>query len=396
VSEAATTVDVAILGAGVSGLCLARALADGPLRDLTVLLVDGARDDDELRTLSYWARGATALDDLEARRWTTLRVHDGARAVDVPLREHSYRTVFFAELQRAVKRRFAGDPRLRLVEGRAGELADGDDGATFSVGGERVRARWVFDSRFARRELAVDPRRWHLLWQHFHGWIVRAERDVFDPTAADFLDFRTGLSLGDTFFYVLPFSPREALVELVSFAPVDAEAAVARWLDAHAGLRPGEYTFERREAGVSPMTEQPFARAGGRRIRRIGVAGGRLKASTGYALTRILDDCDAIVARSSATATPSRRPPSGGSTACSTACSSSSGARGPRRCPRCSRRCSAGGGATGCCASSTSGPRRATSSGSSPRSRSRPSCGRPRAGSGAGCAPLRTFFRLRP
>ena len=294
-SEAATRVDVAILGAGVSGLCLARALADGPLGDLTVLLVDGARDDDELRTLSYWASGATALDDLEARRWTTLHVHDGPRDVAVPLREHSYRTVFFAELQRAVRRRFEGDPRLRVVDGRASDLTDGEEAAEFTVGGERVRARWVFDSRFVRRELAVDLGRWHLLWQHFHGWIVRAERDAFDPDAAGFLDFRTGLSRGDTFLYVLPFSKREALVELVSFAPVDAEAAVVRWLGDHAGLRAGEFHFERREAGVSPMTEQPFARAAGRHIRRIGVAGGRLKASTGYAVTRILDDCDAIV-----------------------------------------------------------------------------------------------------
>ena len=131
---------MAILGAGVSGLCLARALADGPLRDLTVLLVDGARDDDELRTLSYWAGGATALDDLEARRWTTLHVHDGPRDVAVPLREHSYRTVFFAELQRAVRRRFEGDPRLRVVDGRATDLVDGDEAAEFTVGGERTIA----------------------------------------------------------------------------------------------------------------------------------------------------------------------------------------------------------------------------------------------------------------
>ena len=42
--------DVAIVGAGVAGLCLARALrAKG--YDGSLVLIDGARDDDDLRTL---------------------------------------------------------------------------------------------------------------------------------------------------------------------------------------------------------------------------------------------------------------------------------------------------------------------------------------------------------
>ena len=52
-----------------------------------------------------------------------------------------------------------------------------------------------------------------------------------------------------------------------------------------------------REAGVSPMTEQPFPWRDGDRVRRIGIAAGMLTPSTGYALTRILDDCAAMVRR---------------------------------------------------------------------------------------------------
>lgn len=43
------------------------------------------------------------------------------------------------------------------------------------------------------------------------------------------------------------------------------------------------------------MTEQYFEPFEGDRIRRIGIPAGMLKASTGYALTRILDDSAAIV-----------------------------------------------------------------------------------------------------
>ena len=94
--------DFAILGAGVSGLCLAWELARGPLADRRVLLVDGARDDDLLRTrqrteklvleLLGSAVDLSATPDIAA--WNAryraapdrfgpaaLRVADGARAV---------------------------------------------------------------------------------------------------------------------------------------------------------------------------------------------------------------------------------------------------------------------------------------------------------------------------
>jgi lycopene beta-cyclase len=290
-----TAFDVAILGAGVSGLCLARALAEGPLRGLTVALVDGARDDAALRTLSFWASAPTAVDDLVSHAWSALRIHHGSRVTEVPLRTYRYQTLFLADLRRAVCARYASSPGLRVVEGRAGALEAREGGVGFAVEGERFFAKWVFDSRFAREALVVEEPRWHLRWQHIQGWIVRTERDVFDTRAAAFFDFRTGLSVGDTFFYVLPFSPREALLELVSFEPVDAENAARHWLTEHAGLRADEFHFERREGGLSPMTEQPFERVAGARVRRIGIPAGRLKASTGYALTRILADCDAIV-----------------------------------------------------------------------------------------------------
>ena len=80
----------------------------------------------------------------------------------------------------------------------------------------------------------------------------------------------------------------------VGIDAVDPEPEIARYLREQWGI--SEFTVEDREAGISPMTEQPFARREGHRVRRIGVPAGRLKASTGYALTRILDDTRAIVA----------------------------------------------------------------------------------------------------
>lgn len=294
--DPAGTFDYAILGAGVSGLSLARLLCHGPLADRSILLIDGARDHEQPRTLSFWSTEPTPLDPLVRHRWSALRVIDAQGEVTVPLSDHRYQTLFFADLQRLTRAELAEHPRHRVVEGRVAALEEDAEGVTVTVGEQRFRARWAFDSRFRLRDLAVDPRRFHLLHQRFHGWIVRAEHDAFDPARVTFLDFRAGLRPGAAFFYVLPFGPREALVELVTLEPLeraDPEPALRDYLARALGLHGPEIAA--REAGLSPLTEQPFPRRRGARVRALGVAAGRLKATTGYAVTRILDDAAAIV-----------------------------------------------------------------------------------------------------
>jgi lycopene beta-cyclase len=285
--------DVVIVGAGVSGLCLARALlaARGPW---SIALVDGARDDDAFRALSMWSEGPTALDALVRHRWRRLVVADGrGGARSVALTSHTYQTLFFADLQREVLSALRADPRHRVIDGRATAVRADGDRVRVTVGAVELSARWGFDSRLRREELCRDDATGPLLWQRFHGVEVRCATDVFDPGAVVFLDFRGELPAGTAFAYVLPFSAREALVEVVSVAPIDPEPALRRYLAQVHGLAEPEITA--REAGTSPMTARRFDAFDGPRLRRIGIAGGRMKASTGYALTRILEDSDAIV-----------------------------------------------------------------------------------------------------
>lgn len=297
--------DVVILGAGVAGLCLARALLDagGPW---SILLVDGARDEHELRALSLWTSAPTPLDDLVRHRWARLLVADGRgtpRAAQ--LVTHRYQTLFFADLQRAVKAALGADPRHRVVEGRAGALRTAVDGVEVEVGAETVRARWAFDGRFRRADLGEGPAA--PLWQHFHGILVRSAAEVFDPSTVVFLDFRSELPAGTAFVYLLPFSTREALVELVTLHPVDAEGVLQRYLARVHGA--GVVEVVGREGGVSPLTARRFEPFDGPRTRRIGIPAGRVKASTGYALARILDDSAAIVRSLQTRGHPMVRPP---------------------------------------------------------------------------------------
>lgn len=283
------THDLGIIGAGVAGLCLARALLDagGPW---SIVLVDGDGDDERFRALSRWSEASTPLDDLVRHRWSRLAINGRI----VPLRSHSYQTLVLADLRRDVIERLRRDPRHRIVRGAAMEVTSDEAEARVVVGDETIRVRWAFDSRFRRSELTIDPRRSILLWQRFHGVVLRCETDTFDPAAAVLMDFRVGETPGRAFAYLLPFSPREALAEIVTLGSVgDPEALLRGYLATVHGV--GRFEVVARECGASPLTDRPFPPFDGPRVRRIGVAAGRLKPSTGYALGRIVEDSAAIV-----------------------------------------------------------------------------------------------------
>ncbi|HVM26962.1 MAG TPA: lycopene cyclase family protein, partial [Mycobacteriales bacterium] len=180
--------------------------------------------------------------------------------------------------------RWASD-RLDGVEQRTAAVGRIDDGAEQAVvrgDGLELAARFVFDTRPAP---PARPGRTALL-QHFRGWFVRTTSDAFDPGVAGLMDFRLPQPLGGVAFgYVLPTSSREALVEYTEFTRevLDDQAydvALRHYTGQVLGLPSFEVTAV--EQGAIPMTDAPFPRRVGRRVFRLGAAGGATRPATGY------------------------------------------------------------------------------------------------------------------
>ena len=150
-----------------------------------------------------------------------------------------------------------------------------------------VRTRWVFDSV---GPTTPDP---PLTTPHleFVGHRVECDVDVFDPAVPTLMDFRTDQSAGLAFLYVLPTSPRAALVEHTRFVvpggrprpDVDHQAALRRAL---ADLGASQHRVIGVEQGTIPLHVAPPARPAGCVV-PLGTPAGMVKASTGYGYVRI-------------------------------------------------------------------------------------------------------------
>ena len=280
--------DAVVVGGGASGLALVQRLALDGWADRQVLLVDDHHSPVAARSWACWSTGPVSPPP--AVSWSALRVHADGRDIRVRLQEYRYHLVRGADLRQTVEAAVGGAPGFGVRRGSVEAVRDTGDGAEAVVDGERLRARWAFDSR------PRDPGPSVAVWLSFHGWQVRTSSDAFDPRVPTLMDFRTPQRGEVRFVYVLPISARAALVELTRFGARGALDGAAE-LEAYVGsvLRPGPYEVVREESGLLPLVVPPPRTMEGR-VLPIGNRGGMLKASTGYAYARIQRDSAAVAA----------------------------------------------------------------------------------------------------
>lgn len=300
--------DIVVVGAGAAGLSLAWRLAD--VVGLRVAVVEppaGHAARSPSRTWCFWEAGSGPFESLVSARWGHVAVVDerGGR-IRADLSPMAYKLIRSEDLEAAVGARLDAAPGVRRVTATVTDVEDAPGNAGGGGGGVVVRgtgadggpvelrARWAFDSRPPGEPRGGRTR----LLQHFLGWRVRTAADAFDPSTATLMDFRTAQPPSAVSFgYVLPTSPREALVEYTEFSrrPLTEAAyaaAVRGYL--HGALGVGRYQVLGRERGVIPMTDARFPVRAGRAVFRIGTAGGATRPATGYTFAAVQRQADAM------------------------------------------------------------------------------------------------------
>lgn len=293
--------DILILGGGCSGLSLATALAQkAPQVRVQILEAREAYERD--RTWCFWNTEGHPFFEGVTHRWHDWRLRHKGQEV----RQHSQRYTYdhlpgdrFYQLATAAVQA-AGQVLCMGVKVQS--LRQQDDLFAVETDAGLLRSRWLFDSR-PRRADVTSP----VLLQRFVGWHVRTVHACFDTSVVDLMDFQADAGVTathgrTTFFYVLPFSTNEALVEATfldnpALPPADAIALLHDYLER---LHTGGFEVLYTETGALPMgggTNRmespghsgafPSGLSMSARFSEIGTLGGRVKPSSGYAFLRI-------------------------------------------------------------------------------------------------------------
>jgi lycopene beta-cyclase len=303
------TYDYVIAGGGLAGLSLACHLVRSPLCGASILIVDRSPALNPERLWSYWTTTPTLFDPIVAHAWSQVHVANRAYEKTLDLPGYRYELIRGGDLDRFARRELALHANVTFQAGVVERVDEGPRGVRVVIDGRPVTAGWVFDStHWPTRAQSAGKH----LTMYFKGWTVEAHRPVFNPLAVTFLDTRTPQRDELRFFYVLPFSDRQALVEYVAYsrsrAPLtDAPRALPAYLKSAWGLT--RYDIVAEEAGALPILPGYHRRRLGPHHLTIGAKAGLIKPSTGFAFTRIQQDSADIVRSLLRTRRPWSLPP---------------------------------------------------------------------------------------
>ena len=303
--------DYLIVGGGCAGLSMALQLKRKLGPDKTILIIDREAKNVNDRSWAFWAQDQLplGLDSIVRHRWSELRFVGEDWEKSSSVHPYCYQFIRGLDYYCYMKEQLSAYPNVEWRLADVGLVGEDERGAYAYADHERFYADWVFDSRLNKNTLGARQQNQYFLWQHFRGWRIRTTTPVFSPQQATLMDFSKKTAEAAAFFYVLPFSEHEALVEYTIFSPaILSQQQYDKELRSYLKQTiPGvNYTIEEKEFGQIPMTNLDLADRNYRRIRSIGSAGNAVKPTTGYAFLRIQQQVEGMVEQLAQTGNISR------------------------------------------------------------------------------------------
>jgi len=282
--------DYIICGGGASGLSVASGLSqDSYFLNKKILIIDPEfpkKTDD--RTWCFWENEKSQWDDLTFHKWE--KVIFKSKEIDKvislnPLRYKMLKSMSYYNKGNEI---VSKNSNIKSLKEKVIDVKDNGNYCEVITENGHYSSTKVFNS-ILNWKLLKDNKKYPLLIQHFEGWFIKTEEDIFNEKEATFMDFSIEQNSNTRFMYVLPFSKREALVEYTLFSKdiLDKKrykSAIVDYLK-KAGIK--NYAVTNKESGKIPMTGFPFHKQNSKNIIYIGSAGGWSKPSTGYTFKNI-------------------------------------------------------------------------------------------------------------
>lgn len=260
----------------------------------SILIIDKNGNKLNDRTWCYWQEDDGEWDDILKKDWNSIYFGSETLKETIDISPYKYKMIrsedFYNKLWTTIKQ----NSNIEFIETSVKGFVEND-----SVDIETTRGifktKKLFNS-IPKTEF-LKQEKYPVLQQHFLGWYVKTETEVFDDSLATFMDFGIPQKGNTRFMYVLPMDKKTALFEYTLFSKdllelSEYKDAIKNYL---ANRNITDYEIIETEKGSIPMTSYKFNKLDTKNILNIGTAGGWTKASTGYTFNATTKKTKALI-----------------------------------------------------------------------------------------------------
>lgn len=285
--------DIIILGGGGAGLSLALELVgQEALHDQSILIIEQDAKHSNDRTWCYWEAGDGLYDHILTHRWPSIHFRSHKVELTKDIAPYEYKMLRSADFYSYAYEVLDASGQITRIQAKVEDVNAQIGSVRTSEG--TYQSNIVFNSII---DSSIDLSKHLHVIQHFGGWFIETDEDLFDDGVATFMDFDIEQKGEHRFFYILPMSKRKALVEMATFSnEVISNDGYDQLINQYLSDRYPDKTYEihEREYGQIPMTNYPFWEHNQGKLYHIGTAGGAVKPSSGFAFNRIQRHSKAI------------------------------------------------------------------------------------------------------
>ena len=262
-----------------------------------ILVIDADTKSHNDRTWCFWEQGQGLFEPVVHHQWKQIDFFSTRFSARFDLDPYAYKMIRGIDFYQYVLQEAKQHSHVYFVTGKVQSVQNEQGRGTVIVDDTVYTAEYVFNSIVFTHAAAEKTDGYYYLLQHFKGWLIETPDDCFSEKVATFMDFRVPQQRGTSFVYMLPVSPRKALVEYNQFTETllqqdEYDKQLKEYIQSTLQLE--RYRIVEEEFGIIPMTNYPFSKGEGQ-IVNIGTAGGHTKGSSGFTFQFIQKNTAAIV-----------------------------------------------------------------------------------------------------
>ena len=261
--------DYIIIGGGCAGLSLAYELEIfEKLKNKTLAIIEPREEYKRDKTWSFWKVFNHNFEDCVKKSWDNFTINSPSQTKYIECKATPYQTIDSGIFYKKIISKLKLNKNIYFFK-NINEISQDN-----SI---------IFNSVNETKENNSN------LWQHFCGVEIETRNDFFDDEIFNLMDFACDQRNRVHFFYTLPFTKKNALIETTWISELtnkslnDYEEQIDNYLSNHLNLR--QCTINFKEKGAIPLFRQKNIKK--KNVIQIGSAGGMTRLSTGYTFLNI-------------------------------------------------------------------------------------------------------------